>query len=142
MKLTPKQKAFCDEYIISLNATQSAIKAGYSKKTAKEIGFENLTKPNIKEYIESRLSQKDVDRVANQDEVLELLSSIARGIEQEEEVGFTYDGRAIKINKKASIKDRIKALELLGKRYVLFTDKIQADISQVVSFVGEEDLED
>ena len=50
MKLTPKQQAFCDYYIASGNATEAAIKAGYSEKTARVVGCENLTKPNIREY--------------------------------------------------------------------------------------------
>lgn len=54
MKLTPKQQCFCDEYLIDLNATQAAIRAGYSEKVAKEIGYENLTKPHIKAYIDKR----------------------------------------------------------------------------------------
>ena len=50
--LTTKQKRFCQEYIVDWNATRAAIVAGYSKKTAKEIGYENLTKPYIKAFIE------------------------------------------------------------------------------------------
>ena len=57
-ELTAKQQTFCDEYLIDLNATQAAIRAGYSKKTAKSIGQENLTKPDIAEYIEQRLSDR------------------------------------------------------------------------------------
>ena len=57
IKLTAKQEMFCKEYIIDLNATQAAIRAGYSENTAKEIGCENLTKPNIQEYI--AILQKD-----------------------------------------------------------------------------------
>ena len=59
MKLTEKQKIFCDEYIISLNATQAAIKAGYAEKTAYAIGAENLKKPKIQSYISERMEQKE-----------------------------------------------------------------------------------
>lgn len=58
-KLTAKQKRFCDEYLIDLNATQAAIRAGYSKKTARAIANENLTKPAIKEYINQRMEEKE-----------------------------------------------------------------------------------
>ena len=58
-KLTAKQKRFCDEYLKDLNATQAAIRAGYSEKTAKQIGQENLTKPYLKNYIEERMKQKE-----------------------------------------------------------------------------------
>ena len=53
--MNPKQKIFCDEYLVSLNATEAAIKAGYSKKTARSIGQENLTKPDIKKYIKTNI---------------------------------------------------------------------------------------
>ena len=58
MAMTAKQKRFCDEYLIDLNATQAAIRAGYSKRTARQIGKENLTKLDIKEYIEKRMEEK------------------------------------------------------------------------------------
>ena len=58
-KLTAKQRRFCDEYLIDMNAAQAAIRAGYSKKTAKQIGQENLTKPDLQEYIAERMKQKE-----------------------------------------------------------------------------------
>ena len=76
--MTEKQKRFCDEYLISLNATQAAIKAGYSEKTAKQIGQENLTKPDIKKYIEDRLDEKEKELIADQDEVMKYLSAVMR----------------------------------------------------------------
>lgn len=51
MKLNPKQQRFCEEYLIDMNAKAAAIRAGYSKKTAKEMGYENLTKPHLQDYI-------------------------------------------------------------------------------------------
>jgi len=68
--LTEKQKRFCDEYLMDLNATQAAIRAGYSTKTAKSIGQENLTKPYLKTYIGERLKQLEDERIARADEVL------------------------------------------------------------------------
>jgi len=105
MALTKKQQLFADKYIETLNATQSAIFAGYSKKTASVIGNENLGKPYIKEYIDKRLGSKQNNLIMSQDEVLEGLTAIAR-------------------NKKADNKDRIKAYQLMGKRYSIFTDKV------------------
>ena len=102
-KLTDKQKKFADKYIETLNATQSAIHAGYSKKTARHIGAENLHKPNIASYIEEQLRMVNKAVVASQEEVLAGITSIARNSKQD--------------------KDRLKAYELLGKRYALFTDK-------------------
>ena len=64
MKLTPKQKAFADYYIELGNATEAAIRAGYSKKTAKEVGYENLTKPHIKSYIDEKMQNIESDRIS------------------------------------------------------------------------------
>lgn len=132
MKLTDKQKIFCDEYIISLNATQAAIKAGYAEKTAYAIGAENLKKPKIQSYISERMEQKESSLIATQDEVLKYLTSVLRGESQTTDtllVGIG-DGRqeVQEVEKKPSEKDRLKAAELLGKRYGLYTDKVSADV--------------
>ena len=132
MKLTAKQKIFCDEYIISLNATQAAIKAGYSKKTARKIAAENLTKPVIQSYISERMKQKESSLIATQDEVLQYLTSVLRGESKTTDtvlvgIGDGYQ-KVQEVEKKPSEKDRLKAAELLGKRYGLYTDKISADV--------------
>lgn len=129
-KLTPKQKAFCDYYIELGNATEAAIKAGYNKKTARQIGSMNLTKVDIKQYIEERLKSIEDARIAKGEEVLQYLTKVMRGEEKDQ---FGLD---------ASLQDRTKAAELLGKRYRLFVDKVEADINQTVIFTGEDDLED
>lgn len=115
-KLTPKQRAFADYYIETGNATEAAIRAGYSKRTAKVIGFENLTKPYLKSYIDERLKELEDKRIAGATEVLEYLSSVMRGEEKDQ---FGLD---------ASLQDRTKAAELLGKRYRLFVDKIEQKV--------------
>ncbi|WPC08617.1 terminase small subunit [Globicatella sp. PHS-GS-PNBC-21-1553] len=81
-KLTLKQKRFADEYIISGNATEAAIKAGYSKKTANVIAAENLTKPSIQKYIESKTKKKTEDTENSIEEVIRLLYETARGVPQ------------------------------------------------------------
>ena len=146
MKLTEKQKRFCDEYLIDLNATQAAIRAGYSKKTAFTIGNENLKKPYIKDYIDERLKQLEDERIAKADEVLKYLT---KGMRQEltEEVVVTEgigDGcsKARVVTKKISLKDSNKCAELLGKRYRLFTEKVEANVNQNIVFEGEENIED
>lgn len=132
MKLTDKQKIFCDEYIISLNATQAAIKAGYAEKTAYAIGAENLKKPKIQSYISERMEQKESSLIATQDEVLQYLTSVLRGESQTTDtllVGIGDGWQEVQeVEKKPSEKDRLKAAELLGKRYGLYTDKISADV--------------
>ena len=84
-KLTIKQRKFCDEYIKSGNAKEAAIKAGYSPKTAKAIGQENLTKPYLKDYIDEQMKKLESEKIAGAKEVLEYLSSVMRG-EQTEDV--------------------------------------------------------
>lgn len=132
MKLTEKQKIFCDEYIISLNATQAAIKAGYAEKTAYAIGAENLKKPKIQSYISERMEQKESSLIATQDEVLQYLTSVLRGESQTTDILLVGIGdgwqEVQEVKKKPSEKDRLKAAELLGKRYGLYTDKVSADV--------------
>ena len=135
-QMTDKQKRFCDEYLIDLNATQAAIRSGYSKKTARKIGQENLTKLDIKKYIEERMAEKEKKLIASQDEVLKYLTSVMRGESQSTElvVEGTGDGcsEARTILKEPSEKDRLKAAELLGKRYGLYTEKVELEVTPVV----------
>lgn len=148
MKLTEKQKAFCDYYIESLNATESYKKAYPNCKkdaTARTNSSKLLTNTNIKKYIDEQLQQMQSNRIADATEVLEYLTRIIRNEETEEAVltvntgDFTSEVR--KVQKEISAKDKIKAAELLGKRYGLYTEKLEADVNQVI-FVGEDNLED
>ena len=146
MKLTEKQKRFADYYIENGNITEAAIKAGYSKKTARVIGQENLQKPAIKSYIDEKLEAMQDERTASAKEVLEFLTKSMRGELDEEVVVVegTGDGtsEARKIKKQIGLRERIKAAELLGKRYRLFTDKVEVDGVVPVMIVGESELEE
>lgn len=131
MKLTLKQKAFADYYIQFGNATMAAIKAGYSKRNIGENAAKTLKNPNVKNYIDERLKEIEDSRIADAKEVMQRLTHAARG-ELEEEVVVvegTGDGcsDARIIEKKIGAKDQIKALELLGKRYKLFTDRVEIE---------------
>lgn len=144
--LTEKQKRFADYYIETGNMTEVAIKAGYSKKTARVIGQENLLKPAIKNYIDEKLKELEEKRVASATEVMQLLTSAMRG-ELDEEVVVVesigdYCSEARVVKKKIGLKDRIKAAELIGKRHRLFTDKIQVDGLVPVMITGEDEIED
>jgi phage terminase small subunit len=138
VKLTEKQKRFADYYIETGNATESAIRAGYSEKTAKEMGYENLTKPHIREYVDSMLKEIGNKRIMNAEEVMTILTSIARNQEQEDVVVFGESGPEI-TQKGMSAKDRLKALELIGKRYTLWTDKTQLEGTIGVTIVDDID---
>lgn len=117
--LTQKQRRFIDEYIISGNATQAAIKAGYSKKTAAVTATENLRKPNIKAEIDKRNAEIQSEKTADMTEVMEYLTSVMRG-EQTESVATS---KGVFPGVEVSAKDRIKAAELIGKRNGAWTDK-------------------
>ncbi len=141
-KLTIKQKKFADEYIISGNSTQAAINAGYSKKTARKIGSENLTKPDIKAYIDKQLTKLEDESIADAKEVMKYLTKAMRG-ETYDEVFYKSEFGGDKLGKvRIPSKDRIKAAELLGKRYQLFTDKVDMTLDVPTIISGADELED
>ena len=146
MKLTLKQQRFADEYIISGNATEAAIKAGYSKKTANRIATENLSKLVIQTYIDEKLKELSDKKIADQQEVLAYLTSVLRGETQSEIVVVEGQGegisRAKPIQKAPDEKERLKAAELLGKRMGLFKDKIDVTANVPVIISGGDDLEE
>jgi phage terminase small subunit len=153
MKLTLKQQRFADEYIISGNATDAAIKAGYSKKTANVIGVENLIKPNIKSYIDEKLKELSDKKIADQQEVLAYLTSVLRGETQSEIVVVEGQGegvsRAKPIQKAPDERERLKAAELLGKRMGLFKERVELStdepskkLSDILDQLGGEGLEE
>lgn len=140
--VTDKQKRFCDEYLIDLNATQAAIRAGYSKKTANRIGAENLSKPDIKSYIDERLKKMQDESIAKADEVLKYLTSVMRGESRSQVVIATPLG-AERVDKPPEEKDKLKAADMLGKYYALYTEKskVDADLNFEVRFDYGDDAE-
>jgi len=121
--MTPKQRRFCDEYLIDLNATQAAIRAGYSEKTAGSTGCENLKKPEIAAYLRARMREKDARLIADQNEVMEYLTRVMR--REEKETVVCMDGKTRRLP--APLKDANKAAELLGRRYAMFSDSVIVD---------------
>lgn len=127
-----RQRRFADEYLIDLNAEAVAVRAGYSPRYARGNAYKLVAKSGIKEYIEKRMAEKESELIADQNEVLRYLTAVMRGESTSEEiiVEGIGDGRskARKLEKTPSEKDRLKAAELIGKRYGLFTDKIETDV--------------
>ena len=127
--MNARQRKFCDEYLIDCNATQAAIRAGYNEKTAYSQGQRMLKNVEVKSYIDKRMSEKENERIASQDEVLEYLTSVMRGESQSEVVVVEGIGEgcseARRVIKQPDEKERLKAAELIGKRYKLFTDKVE-----------------
>lgn len=164
-KLTKKQKMFCDEYLIDLNATQAAIRAGYSSESAKEIGSENLTKPNIRAYIDKEIAERSKRTGINQDRVIRELARIAF-IKADDVINIntanvkenanqddlaviqsvkvktvpTKNGKGIE--REIKLADKLKALELLGKHLGMFTDKVEVKCEKPVVITGGDKLED
>lgn len=127
-----KQQRFADEYIISGNATQAAIKAGYSSKYANTNASKLLQNTTIKSYIDERLAQLASDKVATQEEVLTYLTSVMRGETQEQTLCSIGELGQEVIDIDVGAKDRIKAAELLGKRFRMWTEKVETDVTQTV----------
>lgn len=140
--MNARQKKFCDEYLIDCNATQAAIRAGYSPKTAKSIGQENLTKPDLKAYIDEQLELLHNQKTADAQEVLEYLTAVMRGEHTEQTLRLIGEGVQKIADIDVSAKERIKAAELIGKRYGMFKENV--DISGAVPVVisGGNELED
>lgn len=113
--LTEKERIFADEYIKTTNATQSAIKAGYAENSASVTGSKMLRKPKVRQYIDAVMNERSKNTIATADEVLQYLTRVMNG---EEKDAFGLD---------VSVADRTKAAELLGKRHMLFTDKVKLD---------------
>ena len=137
-----KQQRFADEYLIDLNATQAAIRAGYSAKTAKSIGQRLLTFVDVSEYIQAKLEEIHNQKTADAQEVIEYLSSVMRGEHQDQVLKLVGDGVQVVTNIKVSAKDRIRAAELIGKRFGMFTDKTDLTVSQPIVISGGDKLED
>lgn len=121
--MTLKQRRFCDEYLIDLNATAAAIRAGYSKKTAYSIGSENLKKPELAAYMRARMAEKEAALIAQQDEIMKYLTRVMR----REETETVFDMKGIGHEAPNSVKDANRAAELLGKRYAMFAEGVIVD---------------
>lgn len=138
-KMTAKQKLFCDEYLIDLNATQAAIRAGYSEKYAHTNANKLLQNTTVKQFIDERMAEKESSLIADQDEVLRYLTSVLRGESQSEVVVVEGTGmgesEARLIQKAPDEKERLKAADLLGKRYGLYTEKIEQQMDMDLNIV-------
>lgn len=142
-KMTLKQQRFADEYIRLGDATKAARNAGYSDKTARFVGAENLTKPNVKSYIDKRLEELQSKAVADQREVMEYLTAVMRGEQSDEELILVPNGDFIseveRHEKRSDTTQRTKAAELLGKRYAMWTDKQVTDTTERITIVNDLD---
>lgn len=158
-KFTPKQRRFIDEYLIDLNATQAAIRAGYSTETAKDIGCENLAKPNISAAIAKAMAERSKRTGVSQDRIVLELAKIAfvnPADVTDPETALADDAAAIQSVKVKTIPtkdgegtereirfhDKLRALELLGKHVGMWNDKLNVNVNLPVFIGGEDQLAD
>lgn len=106
-KLTAKMAMFCQEYLIDLNATQASIRAGYSEKTARAVGCENLTKPNIKKEIDRLKAIREKKIGLTAEKVLNDIERVRQKAEGSEQFNVS-----------------LKASELQGKHLAMFTERV------------------
>lgn len=136
-KLTIKQKKFADEYIKTGNAYQSALNAGYSESYSKGNVIKLLENVSVKAYIDERMKKLEEEAIADQTEVLKYLTRVLRDEEREEvlvNVGnFEQEIQSMKV----STKDKIRAAELLGKRYGSWTDKIDINSTEGIKIIDD-----
>lgn len=124
-RLTFKQEAFVNEYLVDLNATEAAVRAGYSEKTAGKIGSENLKKPEISMAIAEKMKQRESRTQITQDFVLTELYEIAR------KEASDFPESDLKYSNK------LKALELLGKHLGMFTERLNVETAVPVKIVDD-----
>ena len=143
MKLNNNQVAFCDFYIELGNATEAykrAYKSCKTQRTAEVNGNKLLSNTEVKKYIEEKMKEIESDRIAKAEEVLAFLSASLRGEVLEEVITTeTVEGmvKPVILKKQLSAKDRIKAAELLGKRYALFTEKVDLEGNVGVTIIDD-----
>lgn len=144
--LNERQMRFVDEYMIDLNATQAAIRAGYSVKTAYSQGQRLLKNVEIKTELDERMEKLRSLKIADATEIMEYLTSVMRGESEAEVVVVEGCGEGFSsartIQKAPDEKEKLKAAELLGKRYGMFNDKLNVDGVIPVVISGGDELED
>lgn len=131
-KMTAKQQKFVDQYIKFGNAKQAALEAGYSPKTAKQMGVENLSKPYLKAAIDERMKAMEDDTIAKATEVLEYFTTVLRGTARETVAVATMDG-VEQVDNPPSIKDRMAAGKELLKRYPGNDELLNAQLTKIIT---------
>ncbi len=137
VELTPKQRRFADEYLIDCNGTQAAIRAGYSEKSSRTAAYRLLLNPVIRAYIDEQLACIHAKNIADAEEVLAFLTRVMRG-ETKEQVVMRAGGDQYLEMMEVPARERLKAAELIGKRYALFSDNITVAEEPVVICGGDE----
>lgn len=127
-KMTERQRRFCDEYLIDLNATQAAIRAGYSEKYAHTNAAKLLQVTTVKEFLAARMAEKQESLIASQDEVLRYLTAVMRGEAQDEKLVVNALGDFVKMEVRQQAQ-QLRAAELLAKRYGLLVERTESEVN-------------
>lgn len=131
-KMTERQRRFCEEYLIDGNASQAAIRAGYSKRNSTVVSTTLMKNPQVQAHLKKLLDELHSAKVADAQEVLEYLTSIMRGEQREQTLQLIGDGMQDITAIDVAAKDRLKAAELLGKRYGIFKENVGVTMDAVV----------
>ena len=163
--MTKKQQRFVDEYLIDLNATQAAIRAGYSPDTAQQMGSENLSKPVIRNAIDKAIAERSRRTGINQDRVINEIAKVAflnpadvidlneAAVRDDADRDDTACIASVKVKtiptdegviseREVKTYDKLRALELLGKHLGMFTDRVKMEGAVPVVIMGDNQLED
>ncbi len=135
--LNERQKRFCDEYLISLNATDAAKKAGYKGNYVGQNADKLLKNTKIQSYLEKRLAEKESTLIADQDDILKLLTRIVMGEEQGTALVGVGQGAQEVEQVPPTNTEKIRAAEILGKYYKLFTDRQEIQLTGAVEFIDD-----
>ncbi len=145
-KLTNKQRRFCEEYLVDFNATQAAIRCGYSEKAAYNSGYRILKKPYVKAYIDEKLKEMEGENIASAKEVMIYLTKVLRGESQAEIVVIEGEGDGVtcakNFKKAPDEKERLKAAELLGKRFGIYKEQVEVSGMVPVVITGDDRLDE
>ena len=142
-ELNDKQRRFVDEYIKDLNGKQSAIRAGYSERTAESQASRLLSNAKVKAYMQKRMAEHEKNTIADQQEILEFLTAMMRGEVDEPIPLLDVGGTQRIVDVRPSAQARKSAAELLGKRYAMWVDKkeVEGDLSVNIQIDYGEDEE-
>lgn len=135
--MNARQKRFCDEYLISLNATDAAKKAGYKGNYVGQNADKLLKNTKIQSYLEERLAEKESALIADQDDILKLLTRIVMGEEQGTALVGIGQGAQEVEQVPPTNTEKIRAAEILGKYYKLFTDRQEIQLTGAVEFIDD-----
>lgn len=139
-KLTQKQRRFADEYLVDCNGTKAAVRAGYSPKTANEQAAKLMANPKIHSYITERLDEISSEKIADTQEIMEYLTAVMRGEHKEQILRLNGNGVQVLDYMETSAAIRLKAAEMLAKRYGLL--KVNFEIESVSPVVIVNDLKE